>query len=61
MAQTITMRPGPDPGSQARPLSIDEAVRAVLKRREAEGRSFGNEDDLEGPRPADLAPAAPAP
>lgn len=35
-----------------RPMSVDEAVRAVLSFRAAESRSFGNEDDLEGPRPS---------
>ena len=34
------------------PLSIDEAVRAALRGRPDEARSFGNEDDVEGPRPA---------
>jgi hypothetical protein len=33
-------------------LSIDEAVRAALQGRPDEARSFGNEDDVEGPRPA---------
>ncbi len=31
-------------------LSVDDAVRASLSHREPEARSFGNEDDLEGPR-----------
>ena len=33
-------------------LSIDDAVRAALMSRPSEARSFGNEDDVEGPRPA---------
>ena len=36
--------------ARPRPLSVDEAVRAVLKRRSLELRSFDNEDDMEGPR-----------
>ncbi len=34
-----------------RPVSVDDAVRAALSFRPAEARSFGNEDDVEGPRP----------
>ncbi len=61
MPQTITTPPAADPAPPASPLSVDEAVQAVLKRRSAESRSFGNEDDVEGPRPFGLPPAAPAP
>ncbi len=61
MAHTNATRPAADPAAPARPLSVDEAVQAVLRRRAAESRSFGNEDDVEGPRPFGLAPAAPAP
>ncbi|HEY5412599.1 MAG TPA: hypothetical protein VIJ94_17915 [Caulobacteraceae bacterium] len=31
-------------------LSVDDAVRAALLGRPLESRSFGNEDDVEGPR-----------
>jgi len=44
-------------------LSVDDAVRAALSHRAPEARTFGNEDDVEGPRrsTADLEPAPPAP
>jgi hypothetical protein len=46
----------------AEPMSIDAAVRAALSRPH-EVRSFGNEDDMEGPRSdaPDAHRAAPAP
>ena len=31
-------------------LSVEDAVRAALSHRPPEARSFGNEDDVEGPR-----------
>ncbi|HEX4097556.1 MAG TPA: hypothetical protein VHX64_12555 [Caulobacteraceae bacterium] len=45
------------------PMSIDDAVRAALSQRPREGRSFGNEDDMEGPRSdaPDIRAAPPAP
>ncbi len=45
------------------PLSIDDAVRAALRQRRHELRSFGNEDDMEGPRSdaLDARRAPPAP
>jgi hypothetical protein len=44
-------------------MSVDDAVRAALSHRAAEIRSFGNEDDMEGPRAecADVRDAPPAP
>lgn len=44
-------------------LSIDDAVRAALRQRRPELRSFGNEDDMEGPRSdaPDIRTAPPAP
>ncbi len=46
-----------------RPLSVDDAVRAVLSHRAPEMRSFGNEDDMEGFRgeSLDVHQAPPAP
>ena len=45
------------------PLSVDDAVRAALSHRPAEAKSFGNEDDVEGPRRSavdiELAPPTP--
>lgn len=40
----------PPIAAPSRPLSVDDAVRAVLSHRAAEVRSFDNEDDMEGPR-----------
>ncbi len=47
----------------SRPLNVDDAVRAVLSQRRSEGRSFRNEDDMEGPRAdsLDVRAAPPAP
>jgi hypothetical protein len=44
-------------------MSIDDAVRAALSQRPHEDRSFGNEDDMEGPRndAPDIRAAPPAP
>ncbi len=44
-------------------VSVDDAVRAALRHRPAEGRAFGNEDDMEGPRgeSLDVRTAPPAP
>lgn len=47
MTQPAAIPPNAAP---SRPLSVDDAVRAVLSHRAAETRSFGNEDDMEGPR-----------
>lgn len=39
-----------DETEAASPRRMDAAVRAALKARPPERRSFGNEDDMEGPR-----------
>ena len=54
---------GPTLAAPRRPLSVDDAVRAALSFRPSEVRSFGNEDDVEGPRSHTLetASAIPAP
>ncbi len=50
MTQPATIVPIGAALSAIRPLSVDDAVRAALSHRPAETRSFGNEDDMEGPR-----------
>ena len=50
MNQSATVVPISAALAATRPMSIDDAVRAALSHRAAEGRSFGNEDDMEGPR-----------
>ena len=47
---------------RSRRLSVGDAVKAVLSFRASEPRSFGNEDDTEGPRslaPETVPPVAP--
>ena len=63
MTQSATVVPIGAALSATRPMSVDDAVRAALRSRPTEARSFGNEDDMEGPRgetPAARA-ASPAP
>lgn len=49
-ATSVVIPIGAALSAPSRPLSIDDAVRAVLSHRAPEARSFGNEDDMEGPR-----------
>ena len=50
MSQPATVVPIGAALSATRPFSVDDAVRAALRHRPPEARSFGNEDDMEGPR-----------
>lgn len=51
MQPDIDTRPDPEVDlSPDAPRRMDQAVRAALSRRPPEPRSFGNEDDVEGPR-----------
>jgi hypothetical protein len=63
MSQSATAVPICAALSAPRPLSVDDAVRAVLSHRAVEARSFGNEDDMEGRRNGvpDVRTAPPAP
>ena len=49
--------------ARPRPLTVDDAVRAALSFRPPGARSFGNEDDVEGPRaqPPEAIAAIPTP
>ena len=63
MTQPATVVPIGAALSVRKPFSVDDAVRAALSHRPAEARSFGNEDDMEGPRRGaqDARTAPPAP
>jgi len=48
MSEQATAMPISDALFDLQPLGIDDAVRAALRHRSTEARSFRNEDDMEG-------------